>query len=185
MYSVIAVTGYKPHEIGVFQEKHEQLPYLKNALKRKISETIQAYGTEWIVTSGQAGVELWAAEAVIELKAEGIDIKLATIAPFFEQEEKYAEPTKELYREVWEKSDYKDYITKRPYESPEQLRMKNDFIVQKTEAMLLVYDEATDGTPKFYEEAALKQQKKSSYPIMYMSPEDIEDLIREELDDWN
>lgn len=185
MYSVIAVSGYKPHEIGVFQEKHEQLPYLKKAIKRKLSEIIEAYGTEWIVTSGQSGIELWAAEACIELKKEGHLIKLATIAPFYAQEEKFPDPTKDLYRRVWEGSDYKDYITKRPYESPAQLRMKNEFIVQKTDAMILVYDETTDGTPKFYEEAALKRQQEKEYPILYVSPEDIEDLIRDELDEWN
>lgn len=185
MYSVIAVSGYKPHEIGVFKEKHEQLPYLKKAMKRKIKEIVEEYGTEWIVTSGQAGIELWAAEACLELKKEGIQLKLATIAPFYSQEEKYPEATKELYRLVWEASDYKDYITKRPYESPGQLRMKNEFIVQKTDAMILVYDETTDGTPKFYEEAAQKRQQQNEYPILYVSPEDIEDLIRDELDDWN
>ncbi|SDN32340.1 SLOG family protein [Alkalicoccus daliensis] len=185
MYTVIAVSGYKPHEIGVFKEKHEQLPYLKKAIKRKIHEIIEAYGTEWIVTSGQSGIELWAAEAAIELKAEGVAVKVATIAPFFAQEEKYSEPTKELYKHIWEASDFKDFITKRAYEGPEQLRMKNDFIIQKTDALLLVYDETTAGTPKFYEDAALKRQENTNYPILYMSPEDIEDLIREELDDWN
>jgi uncharacterized phage-like protein YoqJ len=185
MYNVLAVSGYKPHELGVFQEKHEQLPYLKKALKRKLKETIEAYGTEWIVTSGQAGVELWAAEAVLELKSEGLPVKLATIAPFYSQEERYPEAAKALYEQIWNNSDYKDYITKRPYESPAQLKQKNEFLVLKTDAMLLLYDENIEGTPKFYEEAAKKRQSREDYPLLYLTPEDIEDLIREELDDWN
>jgi uncharacterized phage-like protein YoqJ len=184
MYTALALSGYKPHELGVFQEKHEQLPYLKKAIKKKLSEMIESWGVEWVITSGQAGVELWGAEAALELREEGVPLQIATLAPFYNQEEKFPEATKELYEYVWQHSDYKDYITKRPYESPAQLRQKNDFIILKTDALFLLYDEMTEGTPKFYAEAAEKRQKLEEYPVFYLTPEDIEDLIREEMDDW-
>ncbi|QKS71305.1 DUF1273 family protein [Paenalkalicoccus suaedae] len=184
MYHVLAVSGYKPHEIGVFNEKHEQLPFLKKAIKRKLSDLISEFGVEWITISGQAGVELWAAEACLLLQEEGVDIKLAVLAPFMEQEEKFPEKVKELYEKVWLESDFQDYITKRPYDSPAQLKLKNEFIVNKTQAMMLLYDESTEGTPKFYLEAAKKKQESTDYPIFYVTPDDIEDMIRAE-QDWN
>ncbi|SES32447.1 DUF1273 domain-containing protein [Salipaludibacillus aurantiacus] len=187
MYDVLAVTGYKPHEIGIFNEKHDQLPYLKKALAKKITSLKEEYDIKWVITSGQPGVELWAAEAVIDMKDMYPDLRLATLAPFHEQEERFPEAVKALYETVWQKSDYRDYITKRPYDSPAQLRLKNEFIVQKSHASLVLYDEATEGTPKFFLSSALKKQQQEDYPIIYLTPDDIEEMIREELDDrsWN
>ncbi|WP_416150621.1 SLOG family protein [Salipaludibacillus sp. HK11] len=187
MYDVLAITGYKPHEIGIFNEKHEQLPYLKKALSKKIAQLKEEYDIKWIITSGQPGVELWAAEAAINLKDQYPDLKVATLAPFFEQEEKFQEAVKKLYFSVWNQSDYKDFITKRKYESPAQLRLKNQFVVEKSEASLVLYDEETEGTPKFFLESALKKQSQKTYPIFYLTPDDIEDMIRELLEDesWN
>lgn len=181
----MAISGYKPHEIGVFNERHEQLPFLKKALRRKIEAAVDEYGVEWIVISGQAGVELWAGEAVIDMKKEGAAVQLAVLAPFLQQEERYQEAVKELYQTVWQQSDYRAWITERPYESPEQLKQKNRFIVDKTDVMLLLYDTDKPGTPSFYLETAHSRQERDHYPIVYITPDDIEDAVRDELDDWN
>ncbi|CAM3738389.1 SLOG family protein [Alkalicoccus chagannorensis] len=182
MYRSLLVSGYKPHELGVFQEKHDQLPFVKEALKEKILAQIEAYAVEWIVISGQAGVELWAGEQTVQLRQEGWPVQLAVLAPFFEQEERFPEAVKALYEHVTSEADYMDYITRRPYDSPQQLRQKNEFLVTKTDAMLLLYDEEQEGTPRFYQQAA---ERRSDYPIIYMTPEDIEDSIRSRMDDWN
>ncbi|WP_444684237.1 SLOG family protein [Alkalicoccus luteus] len=181
----MAISGYKPHEIGVFNERHEQLPFLKKALRRKIEAAVDEYGVEWVVISGQAGVELWAGEAVIDMKRDGFHIQLAVLAPFQQQEERYQEAVKELYQTVWQESDYQAWITERPYESPAQLKQKNQFIVAKTDLMLLLYDTEKPGTPSFYLEAAEARQEQDGYPVIYITPDDIEDAVRDELDDWN
>ncbi|AOM83035.1 DUF1273 domain-containing protein [Salisediminibacterium beveridgei] len=188
MYQVLTVTGYKPHEIGVFNEKHEQLPYLKKAIRKKLIQLKEEWDYEWVVVSGQAGVELWAAEAVISLKERYPDIKLAVLAPFIEQESKFPEPVKVLYESVWQQADHKDFITKRHYEHPSQLRQKNDFIVSKTACAMVLYDESTEGSPKYFIEAVQLHKNNHpsvDYPIDYLTPDDIEDLIREELDEQN
>ncbi|UCZ51499.1 SLOG family protein [Bacillus shivajii] len=187
MYSVLAVTGYKPHEIGIFNEKHEHLPYLKQAIKKKIQHLKEEYDINWFITSGQPGVELWAAEAAIELKEIYSDIKVGTLAPFFEQEERWQDPLKDLYLKVWENSDYKDYITKRKYESPQQLKLKNQFIIDKSDALLVLYDEYTEGSPEYYLTYAKKKGEATGYPIIYLTPDEIEETIREQMDDhgWN
>ncbi|MCR6106855.1 DUF1273 domain-containing protein [Salipaludibacillus agaradhaerens] len=187
MYDVLAVSGYKPHEIGVFNEKHDQLPYLKKALTKKIGQLIEEYDVKWIMTSGQSGVELWSAESCIHLKKMYPHIQIATIAPFHNQEERYAEATKSLYETVWNESDYCDFITKRPYDSPAQLRLKNQFIVDKSDAALILYDEGTEGTPKYFQEEAVKKQAHTDYPVFYLTPDDIEEMVRDEMnnDTWN
>lgn len=184
MYSVLAVTGYKPHELGIFNEKHDHLPFLKRAIKKKLKQLKEEYDIEWIITSGQPGVELWAAEAALELKQELYnDMKVATLAPFFEQEERWNGPVKDLYLNIWQRSDYKDYITKRKYDNPAQLRMKNQFIIDKSDAILVLYDEYTQGSPEYYLTYAKKKECATGYPVIYLTPDEIEDTIREEADD--
>jgi uncharacterized phage-like protein YoqJ len=187
MYSVLAVTGYKAHEIGIFNEKHDQLPYLKKAISKKITQLIEEFDIKWIITSGQPGVELWAAEAAIDLRTLYPDLKVATLAPFHNQDERFQEAVKTLYEYVWTHSDYHDFITKRPYENPAQLRLKNQFIVDKTDASLVLYDSETEGTPKFFLNYAIKKQQQKDYPIFYLTPDDMEEMIRELLDEetWN
>lgn len=187
MYQVLAVSGYKPHELGIFNEKHAYLEYLKMALNKKLRQLIEEYDIHWIITSGQPGVELWAAEGVIEFKKEFPNLKLATLAPFFEQQERWGEPTKQLYEQVWQQSDYKDYISKRKYENPAQLQQKNQFLIDKSDAFLVLYDELTEGTPKYYISCAKKKQEAMDYPVIYLTPDEIEDVVREtqENENWN
>ncbi|SDZ58570.1 Uncharacterized SPBc2 prophage-derived protein YoqJ [Evansella caseinilytica] len=187
MYNVIAVTGYKPHELGIFHEKHEQLPYLKYAIKKKLQHLIENADVRWVITSGQPGVELWAAEAALQLKSIYPGLKVATLAPFYNQEEFWSDPIKELYLYIWENSDYTDYITKRKYENPSQLRLKNQFIIDKTDALLVLFDEYTEGSPKYYLNYAKMKQEAANYEIVYLTPDEISDVIRElqEDDSWN
>ncbi|MFA9559642.1 SLOG family protein [Evansella sp. AB-rgal1] len=179
MYEVLAVTGYKPHELGIFNEKHNHLPFLKFAIKKKLKTLIEEFDIKWVITSGQPGVELWAAEAVLQLKVEYPTIQLATLSPFYEQEEKWGDPIKDLYLKIWNNSDYKDYITKRKYDDPSQLRLKNQFIIEKSNAFLVLFDEYTEGSPTYYLTYARKKAEVSNYPIFYLTPEEIDDVIRE------
>lgn len=186
VYPVLAVSGYKPHELGIFQEKHEQLPFLKMAIKRKLIQLIEEYVVEWIVTSGQPGVELWAAEAALQLSEDTYPhLKVATLAPFYNQEERWNDAVKQLYHFVCMNSHYHDYITKRPYDSPQQLRLKNQFIIDKSDAFLVLYDEYTEGSPIYYLREAKKKADATNYPIFYLTPEDIEDMIRDYYDEYH
>ncbi|MDQ0255763.1 putative phage-like protein YoqJ [Evansella vedderi] len=187
MYQVIAVTGYKPHELGIFNEKHDHLPFLKYAIKRKLQQLMESYDIQWIITSGQPGVELWAAEAALELKRDFPQLQLATFAPFYNQEERWSDPIKELYLQIWSKSDYTDYITKREYSDPSQLKLKNQFIIDKSNAFLVLFDEYTEGSPTYYLSYARKKAEAVDYPIIYLTPDEIEEVIRDlqQEDSWN
>ncbi|HEY4554274.1 MAG TPA: SLOG family protein, partial [Bacillaceae bacterium] len=69
MPKIVAVSGYKPFELGIFSDNHPGLPYIKKALADRLA-TLAEEGTEWIIITGQLGVELWAAETVLDLQTE-------------------------------------------------------------------------------------------------------------------
>ena len=61
------VTGYRSFELGIFQGKKTRKSQLLKCLKKELASYIEA-GVEWILISGNLGVELWTAEVVGELK---------------------------------------------------------------------------------------------------------------------
>lgn len=184
---VVLVTGYKPGELGIFSEDHPGIRVIRYCLKMRIKELADS-GTKWIVISGQPGVELWAGEVCIELKKEFPDLKLAVLVPFIGQDERYKEWVKLQYNKILEAADFTGAISNRPYESPKQLQQKNDFLVSRTDGMLVLYDEETPGSPQYYLSAARKKAQREPYPIATVNRYDLdfasEDLRQQNPDYW-
>ncbi|TDQ41477.1 SLOG family protein [Aureibacillus halotolerans] len=175
MLKSVAVGGYKPFELGIFQPSHQGIPVIKETLRQKMIGMIEQ-GTEWFVSSGQSGVELWGLEVAEDLKKTAYpSLQTALLPPFIGWEEKWNEVEQEAFRKLFHEVDFCRYITDRPYESPAQLRVKNQFIVQHTSGMLLLYDEDHEGTPKYMLHAAKQQEQ---YPVVWVSPEDVAETER-------
>ncbi|RKJ57066.1 DUF1273 family protein, partial [Butyricicoccus sp. 1XD8-22] len=69
MIKTIYISGYRPHELGIFNDKHPGIPIIKKAIENELRTLIEE-GLEWVVLTGQQGVETWAAEVILELKSE-------------------------------------------------------------------------------------------------------------------
>lgn len=176
MMRILAVTGYKPFELSIFSNDHPGVVYIKKALQKYLTQFAEE-GLEWVIISGQLGVELWAAEVVFDLQEQFPELKLAVFTPFLEQEEKWKDDTKEYYEFILSQADHVDSITKKKYESPEQFRLKNQFFIQKSDALLVVYDEEKEGSPKYIVETAKKVEQ---YPCYFIRFSDLQDMIEQE-----
>ncbi|MFC3884123.1 DUF1273 domain-containing protein [Bacillus songklensis] len=176
---VVAITGYKPFELGIFQGNHPGIGYIKKALSRQLV-TLLEDGLEWVIISGQLGSELWAAEVVFDLQLKYPQLQLAVITPFLEQEENWNEANRELYEFVISQADFVDSITKKKYESPVQFRLKNQFFITKSDGLLMVYDEEHAGSPKYMFEAAKKRAETENYPIILITSYDLQAIVEEE-----
>ena len=76
---------------------------------------------------------------------------------------------KEWYESVLAQADFVDSVSRKPYEKPWQLRLKNQFIIEKSDVLLLFYDVEKEGSPKFLFEYAKKDQKEQDYEITFDS----------------
>jgi uncharacterized phage-like protein YoqJ len=179
MCKVLAISGYKPFELGIFQKDHPSVVIIKSAIRKKLIQMIDD-GLEWVLISGQLGVELWAAEVVFELQMEYSDLKLAVITPFLNQEKGWNEKNQEWYKSVLVSADFIDSVSKKSYENPLQLRLKNQFFIEKSDSLLLLYDQEKDGSPKYLYDLSLKYQQKHSYPIHLITFYDLQNVIDEE-----
>ncbi|MCD7033417.1 DUF1273 domain-containing protein [Metabacillus sp. GX 13764] len=175
----LLITGYKSSELGIFKQNDPAVYYIKLAIRRSLIPMIEE-GLEWVIISGQLGTEIWAAEEVYSLKEEYPNVKLAVLEPFYNQDANWNEANKELYESITAKADFKDTISKRNYESPQQFKNKNSFLVDKTDGLLLLYDEERPGTPKFMLEAAKAIQQIRPYEIIQLTFYDLQ-LVVEDL----
>lgn len=180
----ILITGYKASELGIFSLKHPGIPIIKKAIQKRLIPLIEE-GLEWVVVSGQWGVELWAAEAVLDLQARDYpDLKLAVITPFLEQEEKWSDDKKSSYGSVMQRANYVNSITKTKYEGPWQFKERDKFLLRNSDGILLVYDEETEGSPKFMKLQAAQIAAKHAYPIMTINAFDLQNVAEDEQGDY-
>lgn len=179
MLKRLLVTGYKAHELGIFNNKHQGITYIKKALQNRITALLEE-GLEWVIISGQLGVELWAAEVVLELRKVYSELQLAIITPFLEQEKNWNEEKQETYRFILEEADFVTSITKQPYEGPWQFKAKNQFLLDNSDGLLILYDEENIGSPKYIMEEAMIRVDRDGYQLISITSHDLQIVVEEE-----
>lgn len=178
---VAVVTGYKPHELMIFHHDHPAIKYIKKAIEQELRQLLEEC-LEWVLISGQLGVELWVAQVVFELKRE-YDLKLAILTPFLNQDERWNEANKQLYAEITVKADFVEALSKRPYRSPQQFRNKDQFFLHKSDCAVIIYDDERGGHPKYFFQHAKAFQEQNEYEIIDFYTLQI--IVEEEQIDYN
>ncbi|WNR43299.1 DUF1273 domain-containing protein [Paenibacillus roseipurpureus] len=180
----ILITGYKASELGIFSMKHPGIAIIKKAIQKRLTPLLEE-GLEWVVVSGQWGVELWAAEAVLELREKLYpDLKLAVITPFLEQEEKWSDDKKSSYASVIQRANYVNSVTKTKYEGPWQFKERDKFVLRNSDGILLVYDEETEGSPKFMKLQADQLVARHAYTVITINALDLQNVSEDEHGDY-
>lgn len=175
----LTVTGYKAHELGIFQEDHPGVEIIKKALYDQLEVLVQE-GLEWIFISGQQGVETWTAEVVWLLQEDYPELQYAVMTPFLEQEKNWKDPKKEKYQEVLHGADFVTSLTNKPYEAPWQFVEKNKWFITHSDAALIVYDEENEGSPKYIKQLAEKYMENHDFEMFIIDAYDLQ-LIGEEI----
>lgn len=183
MIKSLYVTGYKPHELGIFNEKHLGITIIKKAIENELRRFIDE-GLEWVIISGGLGVETWTCEVVLQLKKEFPHLKYSIITPFLDIEKNWNEQKQEKYHFIRSQADFVTSVTKRPYEAPWQFIEKDKFIIQNTDALLLVYDEDHEGSPKYVKRLAEKYAQNNDYNIFTITSYDLQ-IVAEEIQEEN
>jgi uncharacterized phage-like protein YoqJ len=172
------VTGYRPHELGIFNDKHPGVPIIKKALHNQLALLCDE-GLEWVIVSGQLGVEYWATVVVRELKEQYPNLKYSVITPFLEQEKNWNDQKKAQYLEMMNYADFTTSVTKRPYEAPWQFIEKDKFIITNTDGALVVYDEDNEASPKYVLRLIEKFQENHNYTLLRINAYDLQHIAEE------
>lgn len=172
---VLYVTGYQPRELNIFGMKDKKIGIIQYALRKRLIAFLEE-GLEWVMVSGQLGVELYAAEVVLELK-DFYDVQLAVIPPFEYHENRWPEDLQEYYYYIVEQADFVQSIYQGEYKGPYQFKARDKWILDKSDGCLMVVDEENPGSNRFFISEA--NRKSSEYPIIKITPFDLEDAAQE------
>ncbi|API91224.1 MULTISPECIES: SLOG family protein [Virgibacillus] len=172
---IITVTGYKPMEINIFKEEDDRITYIKAAIRKRLVPMIEE-GLEWVLISGQMGVELWTAEVVYDLQ-EDYDIRLGVFPPFENQDSRWPEPLQEKYQAIIASADFYKPLYQGDYRGAYQFKAKNMWLVDKSDACLLLVDQEYPGSTRYFYEVA--KQAMPDHTIYTITPSDLDDVVEE------
>lgn len=176
--NILYVTGYQPKELNIFSNSDKKIEIIQYALRKRLLSFAEE-GLEWVMISGQLGVELYAAEVVLDLQ-DIYDIRLAVIPPFANHESRWPEPLQEYYQMIKEEAAFFQPIYQGEYKGPYQFKARDKWILEKTDGCLMVVDEENEGSNRFFlKEADKYASGQMEYPIYKITPFDLEDAVEE------
>ncbi|GIP15540.1 UPF0398 protein YpsA [Paenibacillus montaniterrae] len=177
----LLVTGYAAHELGIYSQKHKALKYIRKACINKMIPLIEE-GVEWIITPGQYGFDLWAAEMAIQIREQMFpQLKVSIIHAYANQEQGWNEDKQQYWNKIKAKLDHYAVVSKQPYSGPWQFQARDTLLLNKTDGMLLFYDEESSASKaRFIKEKAIKKAENVDYPLYTITADDINVIIEEE-----
>ena len=113
-------------------------------LKERIHATIEALiwaGYTRFLTSATRGIELWAAEAVLDLEVEYPEVTLEVVVPYTGHSKKWAAPIKERYDEVLAKADTVTHLNHET--SKGAVFTRNHYLLDNCSSMITAYYEGS------------------------------------------
>lgn len=161
-------------ELNIYNETDKRITFVKKAIERRLIHFIEE-GLEWVLISGQMGVELWTAEVVLDLKEE-YDIYIAMIPPFENLASRWPEALQHKYEVLSFTVDFFEPIYHTEYKGPYQFRMRDQWLIEKSDACLLLMDEEYPGSVGFFYNSA---KDVNHYPVYFITPFDLDEVVRE------
>ncbi len=132
-----AFTGHRP----------QRLYGLEGNIIRELRKAIEAAiadGYTTFLSGGSWGVDLWAADIVLEIRRTNKDIKLILVIPFEGFENRWPADWVKHYRLVRKQADWEHIIA--PTYSAEVYQKRNRFLVNHASRLIAVWDGTPSGT---------------------------------------
>ncbi|WP_241559426.1 DUF1273 domain-containing protein [Lacticaseibacillus hulanensis] len=171
------VTGYRAYELNVHGQKDPHIPVIKDSLRNVLLEALDD-GLEWIITGGQQGVEQWAAEVGMELKADYPNLQVAIMLPYLNFGNRWQEESQSQLAALRERVDFSASISNQPYQSGYQLAQYGQFMTAHTDGALFVYDPEFPGKTEFDYKRATNLPAARNYDVRTITMDDLEEVAR-------
>ena len=137
-------TGHRPDKLpwGT-DERDPRCLALKKSIAREL-EGLYLRGYRHFISGMAQGVDMYAAEIVLELKAEYPFITLEAAIPCETQAAKWSEPLRDRYYKIAELCDHETMLQKQ-YTS-DCMQKRNQYMVDHADILLAVWDGTSSGT---------------------------------------
>lgn len=140
----VAFTGYRPQKMpSGFDEQDERCVDFKRRLYKTIESLIDQ-GYKHFISGGALGMDMYAAEAVLQLKTQHPDITLEMVSPFDTQAAKWAPQYQRRHDWLFEKADM---VTATGHQyTKSAMFTRNKYLVNNADILLAAYDGQPGGT---------------------------------------
>lgn len=142
-----AFTGHRPQHLPFgMNENDERCVKLKEELKEQIINLIEAENVTHFITGMALGVDLYAAEIVLDLKARYPSITLESAIPCETQAVKWSMAQRERYYDIAAQCD-KETMLQSHY-TPDCMDKRNRYMVDHADFIIAVWDGRLSGMGK-------------------------------------
>lgn len=139
-------TGYRAYELGVFDEKDPKVAVIKDVLQKQLRYQLDSTSEDfWLITGPQMGVERWSIESALTIKVDYPQLKIALMEPYADFAARWNENNQARLAAIKAQVDFAGRVSEKKYESPEQLRAYQNFMLHYTDGALLIYDPEREG----------------------------------------
>lgn len=174
------VSGYRNYELNIFNDKDKRIDVIKYALKRQFQNLLENAQLDWIITGSNLGVEQWAIEVGLEL-SQKYPLRIAMMVPYEHFAQCWNEKNQLHHQKLKEEVDFYASVSKRPYQSPQQLKNYQQFMFEHTDRALFVYDTEHPGKPHYDYDFIKNKSKNKPFELQLIDFYDLQDIANEYL----
>lgn len=146
-------TGHRPQSLPFrFDEQDSRCLRLKQVLRKEIERQIIEEGVTHFISGMAIGVDMYAAEIVLDLKKKYPQITLEAAIPCETQAVKWTVPLRERYYDIAARCD-KETMLQRHY-TPDCMHKRNRYMVDAADTVIAVWNGSPSGTGKTVQYAA-------------------------------
>lgn len=144
----VCFTGHRPEKLN--QPESVIIEKLEAAIRQAVADGMNVF------ISGMArGVDIWAAEIVLKLKREGLDVKLICAIPYRGFESMWGYDWQQRYRTILNSADFVQYMY--PNYKRSCFQDRNEWMVNHASRVVAVYNGQPSGTRNTIEYAKKKR----------------------------
>lgn len=130
-------TGHRPEKLTRSEKA------IKADLEKEIRQAI-ADGLDVFITGMARGVDIWAAEIVLQLRESGMPVRLMCASPFDGFERSWSEDWQRRYRAVMQAADHTLFVC--PGYSKSCFQIRNEWLVNHSARVIAVFNGERGGT---------------------------------------
>ena len=161
-----AFTGHRPKGLG-YPESDRRCAALKEKLRSLIIRMMEEEGVTHFISGMAQGVDMYAAEIVLELKKRYPQITLECAIPYERQAVRWPEALRNRYFSIAERCD-QETMLQRQY-TPDCLRKRNQYMVDRADIVLAVWNGSPSGTGQ-----TVWYAREAGKPVWILRPDTLE-----------
>ncbi len=179
------ITGYRSYELGIFKDDDPKRKVIDYVLKDELKQAI-VDGVDWVISGGQLGVEQWSLQAANQLKQTFPgEFQTAMMLPFAEFGQNWNSTNQQKLQQLITQVDFSASVSQKPYQSPQQLRNYQEFMLSHTDQVIMIYDLDNPGKSQYDFDKIKKFADNHPYPYRLITFDDLQSAADEYQENLN